>query len=256
MNVKLLNYFNGLAKLISEDAKLSGFSSENADIGKSREYLCNKLLVDHLPSRLSVLAGGNIFDSSGNESGQLDIIITHDMSLNFRHNHIVSCAAESVSAVIGVKSILNKKEIESSLKNIASVPQLDSSVIQMGSASRPSTEYIGEWPAFFVFAYDGISPTKAYEHICSYLEANPTPLNRIPRAIIVNNKYVIKFVAYDTNNLSTDYNFVRSDMTIYILEPGREGMALFWMMIELSKSITWLDGIYVDYESYYTNTFM
>ena len=104
MAKSLGDYFNGVADILASRAVLAGDSAENTDIGVNREVLYHDFLQKHVPKRFAAHIGGDIFGTGRARSGQIDILISHDISINFLENHKIRCAVESVTAAIAIKS--------------------------------------------------------------------------------------------------------------------------------------------------------
>lgn len=252
----LRGYFNGLADLLAQRAVLAGDAAENIDIGTNREVICQEFLRRHVPRRFTVHSGGDVFGIGGQRSGQIDILVNHDMSMNFEVNHKIRAAVESVTAAISVKSYLNKNSLHNALANLASIPQCHEPVIHLSPLKPPVANYLLSWPSLFVFAYDSADADNFADYMSEYYQAHPTLLNRIPRAIVVNRKSLTTFLHYEVPNASTDTPFCPKWLrTGKPNSPGR-GAPLFWLMHELAKGVTWLDGLYLDYEAYYSEVYM
>ena len=256
MNKSLRDYFNGVSEIIAVKAKVAGLSAENTDIGANREIIFQEFLAKHIPKRLSVNLGGDIFGVGEKRSEQIDIIINHDISLTFEQNSKFLCPVESVTSAISVKSFLNKQELENSLRNLASIPQPEPAIIQLSPLKKTTNEYILWYPALFVFAYDGISLETCLQHLKTFYSTNNLGFNRIPRGIIVNGKYIITFIHYQVPNATVQTPFTESCMQYRIVVSEFRGFPLFWMMIELAKGLSWLDGMYLDYSQYYDEAFI
>jgi len=196
MTTSLGFYFNTLSDIVATRANLAGDSGENTDIGRNRELICQELFQNHLSPRLTVSPGGDIFGVGNQRSGQLDIIVSHDMSMAFKENDKPRVPVESVTAVISVKSRLTKAELFNALKNLASVPQPTESVVSLGLLSNSVPDYFLSWPALFLFAFDGVSLRTCIKHIAEFYASNSVPINRVPRAIVVNRKYLVTFAQY------------------------------------------------------------
>lgn len=119
----LKDYFNGVADVLATRAVLAGDSTENSDIGANRELICRELFENHVPRRYGVYSGDDVFGAGKMRSGQIDILITHDMSMNFMENHRIRCPVESLTGAFSVKSKLTKSELLNALSNLASIPR-------------------------------------------------------------------------------------------------------------------------------------
>ncbi len=242
MPEQLKRYFNGISDTLTSKATIAGVFHGKGDIGQCREMICTEFLEKHVSKRFNIGRGGEIFGTNNQKhSGQIDIIINHDMSPAFKENSLVRCPIESVVAAISVKSMLDKTQLFDALKNLATIPQLDPQVLTTGALTKPFEEYAKSWPSLFVFAFSSISGEKCMEHMVSFYKDNPVPFNRIPRAVIINNQYVITYLHYTDN----------PGLMLCKLTPEAKGCGLFWIINEISKGLSWLNGMYVDYSKYY-----
>lgn len=96
------------------------------DRGVARENVLKDFLEQYLPKKYAI-SKGEIVDSEGNRSKQCDLIIYDHLSCPILYVSKDSqiFPAESVYAVIQVKSVLNTHEVESSINNIKSVKMLN-----------------------------------------------------------------------------------------------------------------------------------
>ncbi len=120
---RLEKYFIALGEALRGNAKAASVLLNTSDVGFIREKLLKAFLENHLPSSCNVILGGFLFNMEGKESKQLDIIVTTDISSQFKHfgEKCFACV-DGTLAVISVKSNLTKKELSDALLNIASIP--------------------------------------------------------------------------------------------------------------------------------------
>jgi len=251
----LAHYFNGLTDVLATRAVLAGDATENIDIGANREVICKELLDKNLPPRFSVALGGDIFGVGNKRSGQIDIVITHDMSMAFRENNKPRCPVESVTAAISVKSRLAKADLYNALENLATIPQPHPPVITLGLLGKPLPEYILSWPALFIFAFEGLSLPTCVQHVIDFYATHSVPLNRVPRAIVVNGSYLLVFCAYEVPGATVSTPFDPRYLGASVALTSTRGHPLFWMMLELSKGLSWLSGMHLHYAAYYDEAF-
>ena len=116
---RLENYFTSLGEALRGNAKAAGILLNTSDIGVVREKLFKAFLENHLPSSCNVILGGFLFNMEGKESRQLDIIVTTDMSPQYRQFEEKSFACvDGTLAVITVKSELNKDQLHDALNHL------------------------------------------------------------------------------------------------------------------------------------------
>lgn len=108
---KMHKYFASLERALLSQAEATNIFSSGTSIGRAREIFIHEFLEKHLPSRL-VIRRGEIIDSFGNNSGEVDaIIVDHDSpAYNIGGESLVS--AEAAVAGIEVKSDLTGDDLK------------------------------------------------------------------------------------------------------------------------------------------------
>jgi hypothetical protein len=80
----LISYFQDYANDLQSAAHRAGILDNKLDIGTQREDILGDFLYRHLPKRCEIIKGGYIFDLSENKSKQMDLIVTNDLTLQFK----------------------------------------------------------------------------------------------------------------------------------------------------------------------------
>lgn len=196
--IRLRDYYQKIADSMSSEKEGSNIFANMSDRGISREDILKDFLKKHLPLRCDVIKGGFIFDANGKESNQIDLIITNDLTLQFRQyddfnsngksfNYIEGCYA-----AISVKSLLNKDGLIDSLNNLASIPNMPDIKAKINpSLKLANTMDIEAMPLKIVFAFTGIEMTTIQEYMEEYYSKNNIPKSRRVNIIVVNNRYII-----------------------------------------------------------------
>jgi len=73
----LYSYFEDSVNVLMANYKRSANQNADTNLGKNRENFYNNFLKKVLPPRLSVRSG-EVWDSKGNKTGQLDSIVIRD----------------------------------------------------------------------------------------------------------------------------------------------------------------------------------
>lgn len=255
--MSLKNYFNKIVDILVSQAELAGESSENIDKGSNREALVQNFLLRHIPRRFSVAVGGDIFGVNQKKSGQIDIIIAHDISISFLENAKPQFPIESVAAAISVKSNLTGSELVNALENLSTVPQPNERVVRFAPLRPTFDRYLLSQPALIIFAYKGISSHTCLEVLTDYYNKNNSvPLNRMPRAIVVLNKYVVVHAITHQKDARNSDPFDRRLFGITDAENDQRGCALFGALVEISKGLSWLDGTYLNFTEYFMEAYI
>jgi len=147
--------------------------------GDANEETVKKFLRQYLPKTLDITTG-TLVDSEGNQSKQLDIIISDSAKtpIFFQSGETRVIPIECAYAVIEVKAYLDKAELEKSYKNMQSSKALEKKAYfeQKGAIVNTHNLYGKEWTHWpiqhFVFAFDspGLSSVlhnlNAYQDTC------------------------------------------------------------------------------------------
>ena len=157
MNVKplrrrpvLYDYFKKSADVLLAEYERTKEQEASANIGYNRELFCNKFLSRVLPPRLTV-RHGEIWDSQGNKTGQLDVVILRDDTPSLTFGEADAFLAEGVFAVIEVKSNLTKTELQEALTTLKRVKSLK----LLGGGAMITAGSVLNRPLRCIFAYEG-----------------------------------------------------------------------------------------------------
>ena len=186
---RLHGYFNSVGEALKVDSDIAAIFPNGSDKGAAREQLFAQVLKDHLPSSCNIKLGGFVFNLEGDESKQMDIIISNSNSVQFDALNTDSGGKsfnciEGCLAVVSMKSKLDKKELFESLENLASLPEKrpldDRNVI-----GRPILNF-DDFPYKVIVASSGIAPETIEKHLNAFYQDNPdVPLSRRPNLVYV-----------------------------------------------------------------------
>lgn len=190
---RLKQYYASVGKVLKGQSELASIFPNSNDIGLSRELIYAKFLQNHLPHACRVDLGGFLFNLDGEESKQLDVIITTDVCPQFNFHKTgfgksFSCV-DGTLAVACLKSNLDSLQLKDSLENIAAIPMH----LPLNGRANPQaiiTNY-DNWPYKIVYAPKGISRENLANRLNEfYLEHPEIPFSRRPDIIHVCNEYV------------------------------------------------------------------
>ena len=191
---RLQEYFSMIGKVLKGEADSASIFPNSTDVGMSRERIYSEVLKQHLPSSCNVYYGGFVFDLDGNESKQVDLIVSNDKSLRFNfYNQDGSgksfACIDGCIAVASIKSNLDSTQLIDSLKNIASLP--NKTPIDGRKNPLIRIKNYDNWPFKIVYASDGVSTETIYKTIKQFYLDNPNiPIHKRPDLIHVAGKYV------------------------------------------------------------------
>jgi hypothetical protein len=150
---RLHDYYSAVGKVLRDEASAASVFRNTTDIGSSREDVYRKLLKEHCPSKCNILAGGFLFDEEGNESKQMDIIITTDTCPQFNMFNKTFACVEGALACVSVKSNLDRDQLLDSFENLASIPPTKP-LNQRASPLIKIDDY-EDWPYKVIYASNG-----------------------------------------------------------------------------------------------------
>lgn len=238
---RLRKYYLDVARVLKDGSGAASIFPNKPDIGGSREKIYAEFLRQHVPSKCNVFLGGFVFAESGEESNQIDIIITTDTTpcFNFFNNNNEGKSfspVEGTLSIISIKSTLTKDALFDALHNIASIPStkpLDNRVIK----SVRIQDY-DNWPLKVIYASDGLEAQTIIKHLDSFYAKNSNiPLNRRPDVIHVAEKYFIVrgrdgMMHYDNTTISVSA-LNPGEFHVYLEDPDLQ--AILFIINELQK---------------------
>ena len=193
---RLKNYYASVAAALRGDADASGIFPNPTDVGWVREQLYVDFLRNHLPSACNAKLGGFLFNQDGQESRQLDVIVTTDVCPQFNvhnpfgHGKSFACV-DGTLAVVSIKSRLDSDGMRDVIENFASIPQhkQDFDWGQIG-IDNPDMHL---WPFKIVYAFDGVSAETLKNAMATFNQPEQTiPTNRLPDLVHVAGKFCIR----------------------------------------------------------------
>lgn len=114
------DYFIGQSRVLQSLYEASR-TVHSGDTGSNREDILAEWLVQHLPKSSFPEVGGNVIDSTGRVTGQIDIVLYNDSAPRFGSNLKSYFYAEGVVASIEVKSKLTRSKLISAIDSLEAV---------------------------------------------------------------------------------------------------------------------------------------
>ncbi len=235
---RLIDYYARIGKVLRQRGKASSIFPNTTDIGQMRELTYADFLRAHAPSKCNIDYGGFLFSDNGEESNQLDIVIMSDAAprYNFFNQNGGGKSFGPVEGCLGVaciKSNLNKKELFNSLKNIASIPRMQTLENRLDPSYK--IDNYNDWPYKIVYASKGISPVTIMEYIQEFYSLNAEiPDFRKPNIIHVLGKYILV-------KPSKDLIFYNLNRTVQ--EPGIGNYHLFTTIPDLQGMLLTMNDL-------------
>jgi hypothetical protein len=188
---RLWNYYSAVGDVLAGKSAMASIFPNTTDIGMRREWAYAEFLRNHLPSICDVFFGGFFFSVTGNESKQMDVIVTSNLSQRYfvpDYGKSFTCIEGAIAAVC-LKSNLNKNELEDSLLNIASIPDfMRSTATEFESCTKQNYDNL---PVKIIYAPNGIKGQSLFAALIEFYETHPEIPHRLrPDIIHVNQQYV------------------------------------------------------------------
>jgi len=186
---RLHNYFAQIGSVLRGEADAAAIFSNTTDIGMSRERVYADFLRTHLPSSCNVQFGGFLFGLEGEESNQIDLIVTADVCPQFNFSNrdgrgkTFSCV-DGTLAVVSLKSNLNSTQLREALTNLASIPR--KVPLQGQGLTLLNIPDYPAWPFKIIYAPKGVSLITLGETLLTYYIEHPdVPQTHRPNLIHV-----------------------------------------------------------------------
>jgi hypothetical protein len=192
---RLKLYYQKVGTVLRGEAEVASIFPNPTDKGITRENVYAEFLRSHLPTSCNVFFGGFVFGLNGDESKQIDLIITNDIcpQYNFQNRDgqgkTFACI-DGTLAVVSIKSNLDAKELRDCLDNLASLPQKT----ELGNRVMPllNLPTYEDWPFKIIYASNGMSLESIMPELdLFYQEHDSLPINSHPNLIHVAGKYNI-----------------------------------------------------------------
>jgi hypothetical protein len=192
---RLRLYFAKVGEVLRGEADAAAIFPNMTDVGMSRERIYADFLRTHLPSSCNTLLGGFLFGLNGQESNQIDIIVTSAIcpQFNFMNRDGSSktfACVDGTLAVASLKSCLDSTQLFDALDNLASVPQKK----PMTGRIAPFVEIddYDDWPYKIIYAPRGATLETLMASLEKYYERHPEiPYTHKPNLIHVAGSYNI-----------------------------------------------------------------
>lgn len=240
---RLNKYYAEVASVLRGEASASSVFPNTSDKGLNREAIYAEFLRQHVPSKCNVFLGGFLFGKDGQESKQLDVIVTTDTTPRFDINNKDGkgksfSPVDGTLAVAAIKSMLNRHELEETLLSFSRIP-LTSDIASFSPSIRVPN--LDDWPYKIIYSCDGIDGANIFMHLIEYYGRNPDiPIHRRPNVIHVAGKYVIFRAAkghtiYNQITL-TNENAKEGEFRLFTTESDVQ--AIVWTLDEIQTRAT------------------
>lgn len=165
------------------------FASHRPSAGENREDLVSAFLKDHLAERFGV-SSGMIISHDGRFSNQADLVITDSLNNSplYARSSNPLWTAESVYAMVEVKTTLNLTELRDSIAKARRFKTLPREFTEAGQFQRIRDSL------FVIWAFDSPSVETMKEHLAK--ELTGVPRAEQPDLIVVPDRLVVRAGSY------------------------------------------------------------
>jgi len=233
----LLNHYQDIANAFEDESLAATASSDSMEKILLRRNMLVDFLVTHLSRHCHVPAGGYIYDSSGNVSQEIDIVVTGDLTLQFEQSGQSFHCLEGCYCAISISEMLDKSACVQCLENLASIPLIPETTAGIGFlfGVRPQHSLLK-----VILAFDAADADTILSHIDEFYMDHPIPQGNRPDLIIVNNRYGIVRTG-EQGAMTTDdreipahafHTFGHSES-----EPNVGGYSLLYLLAEIQRRI-------------------
>lgn len=255
--VRLLKYYEDVGRVLRGEAEAAAIFPNSSDVGGSREKVYIDFLKQHAPSKCNIFQGGFIFDMAGNESKQMDVIVTTDTAPRFNFNNR-SGDGKSFSPIEGtlgafsIKSTLDKHQLFDALKGIASIP-MTSDLEGRVNPLINIREY-DDWPLKVIYANNGISAQELWKHLHEFYVEHDVPFSRRPNFIHVAGKYLIAKISKGMTPTQEDGSESDAKANSFWISSNRPDVqAIAWTIDALQSKAMQTNHIAFDYSEIVSN---
>lgn len=209
------NYFLGVCDILQ--AKFQGHKRANpnpTDTGELCEAFVKEFLVDSLGENFKIFRGGQIINSLGKQSKQLDIVLCGKRTIKIFGDKGIY-PVESVFGVFSVTSSLSFSKLKDCMMEFRSIPKHDYffSIEQFYDEKfREETQQAYEllFPYNCVFAFSGDINEKWIDKIYTFMTEHQVNPALWPDMIVVNQKGMIELDRSKTieGKVNLEYHYI------------------------------------------------
>lgn len=230
--------------------------NHSGDLGENRENLIVDFINQNQPRRLYAHRGGQVIGINSEPSQQIDILVTHDSTIEFRAQSKSYRVAEAILAGIAVKSDLTKENLKNDFKNLASIPKPSHEVLQFSHSDAAGlfNIYSRAFPYRMIIGWNGATSDTLMSALNEVISENPDiPVDSYPDVITVLKRGFSLQLHGKKEFLKGK---IQRDQVRWDVIPEDDGVAwpLVWLLNQLSAGSGWAAISTVTLEPYWHNT--
>ncbi|MCY3801051.1 MAG: hypothetical protein OXG46_05700 [Chloroflexi bacterium] len=247
-------HYEAIGEELASTARQASILNHPSNVGTEREEVYRAFLDRHVPKTCDVFLGGYVFSLDGNQSKQIDVIVTGGNAPRFRlsaGNHYVA-PVEGTIAIAEIKSRLDKDSLQDALEKCDSIPRMPHSEGIVSPRLKVSKDKWQDVPYKVVFAYDGISADVILGHLTGFYNKNSQiPTGRRPNIIHVLGKYVVIRTTPGTTVINPDGEPHANQPQVgqyKAFDTSPDVLAMSWMLPDLQKEAFVSNHLFFKYD--------
>jgi hypothetical protein len=242
--------------LLQNFDRTTAAGNHGGDLGENRENLIVDFINQNQPRRLYAHRGGQVIGINSEPSQQIDILVTHDSSIEFREDSKSYRVAEAILAGIAVKSNLTREHLKSDFKNLASIPKPSHVALKLAHSDAAGllNIYSRTYPIRMLIGWDGATSDSLMSALNEVVSENPDiPVDNYPDVITVLKRGF-------SLQLHGKKEFLKGEISReqigWRVVPEKDGAAwpLVWILNQLSAGSGWAAMFTVSLEPYWSIT--
>lgn len=244
------------ASLLKEFDRTAAAGTHCSDLGENREQLIVDFINDNQPRRLFANRGGQVIGVASKPSSQIDVLVTHDSTIEFRADQKSYRVTEAILAAIAVKSNLSRESLKDDFLNLATIPEMSYKVLQLSVGQQDGLFkiYAREYPTRVMVGWNGATSAVLLDGLNEAVSENPEiDVRSYPDVVTVLKRgFSLQLIGkkeYLTGQIPLEQ--VRWGVV-----PEKHGVAwpLCWLLNQLSAASGWAAMFTVDLQPYWETT--
>lgn len=242
--------------LLADFKRTTAAGNHGGDLGENREQLIVDFINKNQPRRLNAIRGGQVIGLNSEPSKQIDVLVTHDSTIEFRADHKSYRVAEAILAGIAIKSNLTRESLKDDFKNLASIPKPSHAVLKLSHSDAAGlfNIYSRSFPHRMIIGWNGATAETllsalneaAAENLDIHVSNYPDVVANLGQGFSLQLQGKKEFLQGKIQRNQVRWEMVSS-------EDGK-AWPLAWLLNQLSAGSGWAATFTVDLEPYWDNT--
>lgn len=239
--------------LLKDFDRTAAAGTHSGDLGENREQLIVEFINNNQPRRLFASRGGQVIGTNSQPSNQIDILVTHDSTIEFRADQKSYRIVEATLAGVAVKSDLSLRSLKNDFINLTSIPEASPDVLRLSSAQHDGlfNIYTRAFPSRMIVGWNGSTPETLLDALNEVMQENPeTPVRSYPDVVTVLKRGFSLQLIGKKEFLKGRLPRERVRWVVVAQEHGA-AWPLCWLLNQLSAASGWASLFTVNLEPYW-----